>query len=60
MIIHHMSDGTIRNSIEGVVIPTTLERVYILAKKNGVIKKENRNGNSNTSRDFRKEQVLDR
>lgn len=60
MIIHHMSDGTIRHSIEGVVIPPTLKNVYILAKKNGVIKKENGNGNSNTSRDFRKEQVLDR
>lgn len=60
MIIHHMSDGTIRNSIEGIVVPTTLEKVYILAKKNRASKKENKNGNSNTSRDFRKEQVLDR
>lgn len=60
MIIHHMSDGTIRHSIEGVVIPPTLKNVYILAKTGRVKKEEFKNGNSNTSRDFRKEQVLDR
>ena len=57
MIIHHMRDGTIRESIDGMVIPASFENVYKLVQ---VSKKENKNGDSDTSRDFRKEQVLDR
>lgn len=54
MIIHHMSDGTVRKSIEGVVVPSSFEQVYILAhKKKLERKKEIQNGNSNTSGDFR-------
>ena len=54
MIIHHMSDGSIRKSIEGVVIPLSFKNVYTLAnKKNLERKKENQNGNSDTSGDFR-------
>lgn len=33
MIIHHMADGTIRDSIDGVVIPNSFEGIYILVNK---------------------------
>ena len=53
MIIHHMSDGTIRKSIEGVHIPTNFNKVYELAYKKR-IKGEKQNGNDNTSRSIDK------
>jgi len=49
MIIHHMSDGTVRKSIEGVIVPITFSNVYKLAQNN---KRGNQNGNSNTSGDI--------
>lgn len=33
MVIHHMSDGSIRDSIDGMVIPRKFENVYILARE---------------------------
>ena len=57
MIIHHMSDGSVRDSIEGFVIPKKFEEVYILANKKS---KENQNGNSNKSRNIGEKQILDR
>lgn len=53
MIIHHMSDGTIRKSIEGVRIPTKFDSVYALAYKKRV-KGEKQNGNSDSSRSINK------
>lgn len=51
MIIHHMSDGTIRDSIDGVVIPRKFESVYILAnKRRRSVYKENTYGNVDTSK----------
>ena len=48
MIIHHMSDGTIRQNIEGVVIPRKFDKIYELAYKKR-IKGEHQNGNENKS-----------
>lgn len=48
MIIHHMSDGSVRKSIEGLVVPSRFEQVYILAQKMKR-KKELQNGNSGKS-----------
>ena len=58
MIIHHMSDGTIRDSIEGCVIPKQLSSVYTLvmsSRLNKNLKENDRNGNSNTSGDIGKQ-----
>lgn len=55
MIIHHMVDGSIRKNIEGVIVPSNFENVYALARKNNQNrKKENRNGDCNTTTNFRK------
>ena len=55
MIIHHMSDGSIRKSIEGLVVPSRFEQVYILAQKKKLErKKEFQNGNSDQSRTINK------
>lgn len=55
MIIHHMSDGSVRKSIEGLVIPSRFEQVYILANKKKLErKKELQNGNSGKSRTINK------
>ena len=56
MIIHHMRDGSIRESIEGMVIPASFENIYKLVQMS---KKEHRNGNVDKSRNFREKQVLD-
>ena len=53
MIIHHMSDGTIRKSVDGVRIPTKFNKVYELAYKNS-LKEKNKNGNCDTSRNLDK------
>lgn len=53
MIIHHMSDGTIRNSIEGVRIPKRFDKVYELAHKNA-LKGNSQNGNKDKSSDIKK------
>lgn len=53
MIIHHMSDGTTRKSIEGVRIPTNFDKVYALAYKKRV-KGELQNGNKNKSSNISK------
>lgn len=45
MIIHHMSNGIIKNSIKGSIIPKNFEAVYKLANKR---KKENKNGSNET------------
>lgn len=52
MIIHHMSDGSIRNNIDGVVIPKSLKKVYEMAN---IKKKEIQNGNSTKSKTIDKE-----
>ena len=46
MIIHHMRDGSIRENIEGVVVPTSFEHIYKLAQMG---RKGDQNGNRNTS-----------
>lgn len=53
MIIHHMSDGTIRNSIEGVRIPKRFDKVYMIAHKNA-LKEKNQNGNKDKSSNIKK------
>lgn len=53
MIIHHMKNGYVRDSIDGMVIPKTFEQVYILARR-AKQNKENDNGNSIKSEDIRK------
>ena len=53
MIIHHMSDGTIRQNIEGVVIPRKFDKIYELAYKKR-IRGENQNGNKDKSSDISK------
>ena len=56
MIIHHMRDGSIRDSIEGMIVPVSFENIYKLARMG---KKEHRHDNIDTSGNFRKKQVLD-
>lgn len=46
MIIHHMADGSTRNSIDGIIIPKSFKNIYNLANK---IKKESSNGNGTKS-----------
>lgn len=58
MIIHHMSDGSIRNSIEGVVIPSRFENVYRLA--NNKRRDLKIHGNISKSGNIREKQILDR
>ena len=53
MIIHHMSDGTVRKSIEGVHIPRQFNKVYELAHKNA-LKGKSQNGNKDKSSDIKK------
>ena len=53
MIIHHMSDGTVRKSIDGVCVPRQLNKVYELAYKKQ-FKGELQNGNKNKSSDISK------
>lgn len=33
MIIHHMSDGSIRNNIEGLIIPKSFVTVYEITNR---------------------------
>lgn len=58
MIIHHMSDGTIRNSIEGVYIPKRFDKVYMIAHKHS-LREKNQNDNKDKSYNIKKKQVLD-
>ena len=53
MIIHHMSDGTTRKSIDGMRIPTKFDKVYALAYKKRV-KGDSQNGNKGKSSDLKK------
>ena len=53
MIIHHMSDGTIRQNIEGVVIPRKFDKVYALAYKKR-IRSGHQNGNKDKSSNISK------
>lgn len=53
MIIHHMSDGTIRENIEGVVIPRRFDKIYELAYKKR-IRGERQNGNEDKSSNISK------
>lgn len=53
MIIHHMNDGTIRQNIEGVVIPREFDKIYALAYKKR-IKGEKQNVNKNKSSNISK------
>lgn len=46
MVIHHMADGTVRNSIEGLRIPKSFEGVYKIANR----RREIKDGNNNKSR----------
>ena len=43
MIVHHMADGSTRDSIDGIIIPKNFKNIYELANR---IKKESSNGNS--------------
>lgn len=54
VIIHHMSDGSVRNSVEGVFIPIQFKEIYELAytKRN---KGEKQDGNCNKSGNFKEE-----
>lgn len=47
MIIHHMVDGSVRDSIDGVVIPNSFEGIYILVNKR---KAADVDGNNDTSK----------
>jgi hypothetical protein len=51
MIIHHMRNGSIRESIEGAVVPASFEHIYKLVH---VSRKGNQNGDGNTTRDIAK------
>lgn len=42
MIIHHMADGSVRDSIDEIVIPRKFENVYKIVNS---IRKKNQNGN---------------
>lgn len=53
MIIHHMADGTIRKSIDGLIVPKSFENIYTLVKKKR--NKEHENVNNSKSGDIRKE-----
>lgn len=52
MIIHHMSDGSIRKSMDGVIIPRNFEKIYTLANHK---KKEIQNGNCIKSKTINKQ-----
>lgn len=47
MIVHHMADGTIRKTMDGVIVPKNFETVYKLANKR---KREFKNVNNDKSR----------
>lgn len=59
MIIHHMSDGTIRKSVEGVIIPRQMDKVYSLVHRKA-LKEKKQNDNSNTTGAIHEKQILDR
>ncbi len=42
MIIHHMKDGTIRKSIDDVVVPRKFEKIYEMANKRKVKVNDNK------------------
>lgn len=50
MIIHHMRDGTIRESIDGVVVPRKFEKIYEMVNK----RKVKVNGNKDTTRTIKR------
>lgn len=50
MIIHHMSNGTIRESIDGVIVPRKFEKIYEMANK----RKVKVNGNKDTTRTIKR------
>ena len=54
MIIHHMSDGSIRDSIDGMVIPKKFESIYILARELRIRRIEN----GSKKRTIEEEQIL--
>ena len=54
MVIHHMSDGSIRDSIDGMVIPKKFESIYILAREIRVRRIEN----GSKKRTIEEEQIL--
>lgn len=50
MIIHHMRDGTIRESIDDVIIPRKFEKIYEMVNK----RKVKVNGNKDTTRTIKR------
>ena len=50
MIIHHMRDGTIRESIDDVIIPRKFEKIYEMANK----RKVKVNDNKDTTRTIKR------
>lgn len=50
MIIHHMRDGTIRKSIDGVVVPRKFEKIYEMVNK----RKVKVNDNKDTTRTIKR------
>lgn len=54
LVIHHMSDGSIRDSIDGMVIPKKFENIYILARELRVRRIEN----GGKKRTIKEEQIL--
>lgn len=55
MIIHHMSDGAIRENIEGVILPKSFNKVYSMIHSK---KKVSQNEDSSKSKTINKSQVL--
>lgn len=54
LVIHHMSDGSIRDSVDGMVIPKKFESIYILAREIRVRRIEN----GSKKRTIEEEQIL--
>lgn len=52
MVIHHMADGSIRDSIEGMKIPKSFNKVYEMIY---ISRKENDSGNSIKIKAIKKE-----
>ena len=50
MIIHHMRDGTIRESIDGVIVPRKFEKIYEMVNK----RKVKVNDNKDTTRTIKR------
>lgn len=54
LVIHHMSDGSIRDSVDGMVIPKKFESIYILTREIRIRRIEN----GSKKRTIEEEQIL--